>query len=150
MTKALYQTAKALLGKTKHLQEIHLLQFGNLLKKIIFSRSITPISYKSDRRYGLNFIMIMGMPIVVDDNYKTHREKTMDKLEYNKKTLNILIKNKQDLMTAESRILTAMVIDLQHYEETIPFVTQKLFEISDTILRIDEQIVKCRKAIKKT
>ena len=74
----------------------------------------------------------------------------MDKLEYNKETLNILIKNKQDLMTAESRILTAMVIDLQHYEETIPFVTQKLFEISDTILRIDEQIVKCRKAIKKT
>jgi len=74
----------------------------------------------------------------------------MDKLEYNKETLNILIKNKRDLMTAESRILTAMVIDLQHYEETIPFVTQKLFEISDTILRIDEQIVKCRKAIKKT
>jgi len=74
----------------------------------------------------------------------------MDKLEYNKETLNILIKNKKDLMTAESRILTAMVIDLQHYEETIPFVTQKLFEISDTILRIDEQIVKCRKAIKKT
>ena len=74
----------------------------------------------------------------------------MDKLEYNKETLNILIKNKKDLKTAESRILTAMVIDLQHYEETIPFVTQKLFEISDTILRIDEQIVKCRKAIKKT
>jgi len=72
MTKALYQTAKISLGKIKNLLEIHLLQFGNLLKKIIFSRSITPISYKSDRRYGLNFIMIMDMPVVVDDNHKTH------------------------------------------------------------------------------
>ena len=62
MTKALYQTAKALLGKTKHLQETHLLQSGNLLKKIIISLFITLISYKNAEPRGLNFIMMLVFP----------------------------------------------------------------------------------------
>ena len=33
--------------------------------------------------------------------------------------------------------------------ETIPFITQKLFEIAETILLVQEQIVKCKKEIKK-
>lgn len=74
----------------------------------------------------------------------------MDKPEYNRETLKLLIRNKKDLELAEKRILMAMVIDLQHREDTIPFVTQKLFEISDTILRIDQQIKKCQEAIKKS
>lgn len=37
--------------------------------RIIISRFITPISYKNDKRYGLYFIMIMDMPVVVDENY---------------------------------------------------------------------------------
>tara|TARA_R110002167_G_scaffold41200_1_gene125938 strand:+ start:147 stop:371 length:225 start_codon:yes stop_codon:yes gene_type:complete len=74
----------------------------------------------------------------------------MENLEYNKATLKLLIKNKKDLEEAEKRILMAIVIDLQQREETIPFVTQKLFEISDTILLIKQQIEKCREAIKKS
>ena len=69
MMKALYRVAKTSSEKIKHLLGIHLLQFGNLLMKIIISRFITPISYKSDKRHGLYFIMIMDMPVVVDDNY---------------------------------------------------------------------------------
>ena len=74
----------------------------------------------------------------------------MDNVEYNKETLKILIKNRKELEEAEKRILMAMVIDLQQREETIPFVTKKLFEISDTILLIKQQIKKCRDAIKKS
>ena len=69
MTKALYQVAKKSLEKTNCWAETVLLQYGSRLMRIIFSRSITPISYKNDVRHGLNFIMIMGMPVVVDDNY---------------------------------------------------------------------------------
>lgn len=69
MMKVLYRAVKILSEKTKHLLETHLLPSGSLLMKIIISRFITPISYKNDRRHGLNFIMVMGMPVVVDDNY---------------------------------------------------------------------------------
>ena len=69
MMKVLYQNVKILLERTKNLLGIHLLQYGSLLKKIIISRFITPISYRNDRRHGLNFIMIMDMPVVVEDNY---------------------------------------------------------------------------------
>lgn len=74
----------------------------------------------------------------------------MENAQYNKETLKILIKNKKDLEEAEKRILFAMNIDFQQREVTIPFVTQKLFEISNTILLITEQIEKCREAMKKS
>lgn len=74
----------------------------------------------------------------------------MERAQYNKETLKILIKNKKDLEEAEKRILFAMNIDFQQREETIPFVTQKLFEISNTILLLTEQIEKCREAMKKS
>ncbi len=74
----------------------------------------------------------------------------MENAQYNKETLKILIKNKKDLEEAEKRILFAMNIDFQQREVTIPFVTQKLFEISNTILLLTEQIEKCREAMKKS
>lgn len=74
----------------------------------------------------------------------------MERAQYNKETLKILIKNKKDLEEAEKRILFAMNIDFQQREVTIPFVTQKLFEISNTILLLTEQIEKCREAMKKS
>lgn len=74
----------------------------------------------------------------------------MESAQYNKETLKILIKNKKDLEEAEKRILFAMNIDFQQREVTIPFVTQKLFEISNTILLLTEQIEKCREAMKKS
>lgn len=74
----------------------------------------------------------------------------MERAQYNKETLKILISNKKELKEAEKRILFAMNIDFQQREETIPFVTQKLFEISNTILLLTEQIEKCREAMKKS
>lgn len=74
----------------------------------------------------------------------------MERAQYNKETLKILIKNKKDLEEAEKRILFAINIDFQQREVTIPFVTQKLFEISNTILLLTEQIEKCREAMKKS
>ena len=74
----------------------------------------------------------------------------MDRAEYNKETLKILQRNRAELITAEKRILQCMVIEYQQGEETIPFVTQKLFEICETLVLIDEQIVKCKKQIKKS
>ena len=74
----------------------------------------------------------------------------MENLEYNKATLKLLVENKKALLEAERRILIAIVIDLQQGEDTIPMVTEKLFEISDTILLLNEQIEKCREAIKKS
>tara|TARA_R110002074_G_C12111382_1_gene626092 strand:+ start:265 stop:489 length:225 start_codon:yes stop_codon:yes gene_type:complete len=74
----------------------------------------------------------------------------MENLEYNKATLKLLVDNKKTLLEAERRILVAIVIDLQQGEETVPIVTEKLFEISDTILLLTDQIEKCRRAIKKS
>ena len=73
----------------------------------------------------------------------------MENLEYNKATLKLLVENKKTLLEAERRILLAIAIDLQQGEETVPMVTEKLFEISDTIMLLAEQIEKCRRAMKK-
>ena len=73
----------------------------------------------------------------------------MEKAEYNRATLKLLQRNLRDLMSAEKTILHAMAIEAQRGEETIPFITQKLFEIAETILLVEEQIVKCKKEIKK-
>ena len=74
----------------------------------------------------------------------------MEKAEYNKATLKLLQRNLRDLMAAEKTILHAMAIEFQEGLDTIPFITQKLFEISETILLVEEQIVKCKKQIKKS
>ena len=74
----------------------------------------------------------------------------MENLEYNKATLKLLVDNKKTLLEAERRILLAIVIDLQQGEETVPMVTEKLFEISDTILLLMDQIEKCQRAIRKS
>jgi len=74
----------------------------------------------------------------------------MENLEYNKATLKLLVDNKKTLLEAERRILLAIVIDLQQGEETVPMVTEKLFEISDTIMLLADQIEKCRRSMKKS
>jgi|TARA_R110001592_G_scaffold72792_2_gene222408 hypothetical protein len=74
----------------------------------------------------------------------------MKKAEYNKATLKLLQRNLRDLTSAEKTILHAMAIEYQEGLETIPFITQKLFEIAETILLVEEQIVKCKKEIKKS
>ena len=74
----------------------------------------------------------------------------MENLEYNKATLKLLVDNKKTLLEAERRILLAIVIDLQQGEETVPMVTEKLFDISDTILLLMDQIEKCQRAIRKS
>jgi len=74
----------------------------------------------------------------------------MENLEYNKATLKLLVENKKTLLEAERRILLAIVIDLQQGEETVSMVTEKLFEISDTILLLTDQIGKCQRAIRKS
>ena len=74
----------------------------------------------------------------------------MENLEYNKATLKLLVENKKALLEAERRILLAIVIDHQQGEGTVPMVTEKLFEISDTIMLLTEQIEKCQRAIRKS
>ena len=74
----------------------------------------------------------------------------MENLEYNKATLKLLVENKKALLEAERRILLAIVIDHQQGEDTVPMVTEKLFEISDTIMLLTDQIEKCQRAIKKS
>jgi hypothetical protein len=74
----------------------------------------------------------------------------MENLEYNKATLKLLIRNKETLVEAERRILQAIAIDYQQGEDTVPMVTEKLFEISDTIMLLAEQIEKCQREIRKS
>lgn len=70
-------------------------------------------------------------------------------MEYNMKTLKTLVRNQRELITAEKRILQAIAIDYQEGIETDPFVTKKLFEISDLILALSENIKKCQEEIRK-
>lgn len=65
------------------------------------------------------------------------------------KTLKTLVRNQRELITAEKRILQAIAIDYQEGIETDPFVTKKLFEISDLILALNENIKKCQEEIRK-
>ena len=69
MMNKLYQNVNQLLEKTKNLIETLLLRYGNRLMETIYTLPTTPISYKNDRRYGLNFRIISGVPFVVNDNY---------------------------------------------------------------------------------
>jgi len=72
-----------------------------------------------------------------------------EKAEYNEQTLKLLLRNSKELENAESRILEAIAVDCLEGKETHPFVTEKLFEISELIMQIGEQIRKCKKEIRK-
>jgi hypothetical protein len=70
-------------------------------------------------------------------------------MEYNMTTLKTLVRNQRELLLAEKRILQAIAIDYQEGIETDPYVTKKLFEISDLILALNENIKKCQEEIRK-
>lgn len=72
-----------------------------------------------------------------------------EKAEYNEQTLKLLLRNFRELENAENRILEAIAIDYMESKETHPFVTEKLFEISDLIMQIASQIAKCKREIEK-
>ena len=64
-------------------------------------------------------------------------------------TLKTLVRNQRELLLAEKRILQAIAIDYQEGIETDPYVTKKVFEISDLILTLNENIKKCQEEIRK-
>ena len=65
------------------------------------------------------------------------------------KILRTLKRNKEELLNAEKTILIAIAVDASHGMETEPCVTEKIFEISDLILRVSERIAQCEEKIKK-
>ena len=65
------------------------------------------------------------------------------------KTLKLLVRNKRELEKAEERILEAIAIDYRQGIQTEEFVTQKVFEISNLILALNENIKKCQEKIRK-
>lgn len=67
----------------------------------------------------------------------------------NMKTLKLLVRNKRELEKAEERILEAIAIDCMNGIQTDEYVTQKIFEISNLILALNENIKKCQEKIRK-
>tara|TARA_R100000388_G_scaffold76648_1_gene55725 strand:+ start:1834 stop:2052 length:219 start_codon:yes stop_codon:yes gene_type:complete len=65
------------------------------------------------------------------------------------KTLKLLLRNKRELEKAEVRILEAIGMDYAMGIETDKFVTEKIFEISNLILTLNESIKKCQEKIRK-
>tara|TARA_R100000030_G_scaffold43178_1_gene32561 strand:- start:573 stop:791 length:219 start_codon:yes stop_codon:yes gene_type:complete len=65
------------------------------------------------------------------------------------KTLKLLVRNKRELEKAEERILEAIAMDYRQGIQTEEFVTQKVFEISNLILALNENIKKCQEKIRK-
>ena len=65
------------------------------------------------------------------------------------KTLKLLVRNKRELEKAEERILEAIAMDYRQGIQTEEFVTQKVFEISNLILALNESIKKCQEKIRK-
>ena len=65
------------------------------------------------------------------------------------KTLKLLVRNKRELEKAEERILEAIAMDFREGIQTNEFVTQKVFEISNLILALNENIKKCQEKIRK-
>ena len=65
------------------------------------------------------------------------------------KTLKLLVRNKRELEKAEQRILEAIAMDYRQGIQTEEFVTQKVFEISNLILALNENIKKCQEKIRK-
>ena len=64
-------------------------------------------------------------------------------------TLRTLKRNKRELLNAEEKILQAIYIDCRNGLLTDPLITEKIFEISDLILRVNAKIEECREQIKK-
>jgi len=65
------------------------------------------------------------------------------------KTLKLLVRNKRELEKAEERILEAIAMDFREGIQTNEFVTQKVFEISNLILALNENIKNCQEKIRK-
>ena len=64
-------------------------------------------------------------------------------------TLRTLKRNKRELLMAEKRILEAVAVDYMNGFETDPIVSEKIFEISDLILKVSVKIEECREQLKK-
>lgn len=64
-------------------------------------------------------------------------------------TLRTLKRNKRELLMAEKRILEAVVVDYMNGFESDPIVSEKIFEISDLILKVSVKIEECREQLKK-
>lgn len=60
-----------------------------------------------------------------------------------------LVKNKAEMLKAEERILQAICMDCEEGIETDGFVIEKVFEISNIILALNESIKKCQEKIRK-
>jgi len=65
------------------------------------------------------------------------------------KLLKLLLRNKRELEKAEERILEAIAVDYANGIHTEEFVTQKVFEVSNLILAVNENIKKCQEKIRK-
>lgn len=70
-------------------------------------------------------------------------------MDENIKTLKLLVRNKRELEKAEEKILEAIAVDYMEGIQTEEFVTQKVFEISNLILALNENIKKCQEKIRK-
>ena len=64
-------------------------------------------------------------------------------------TLRTLKRNKKDLLKAEDAILTAVAMDYREGIPTDPLVTEKIFEISHLIQKVEIKIEECREILKK-
>ena len=64
-------------------------------------------------------------------------------------TLRTLKRNKKELLLAEQRILEAVAVDYMNGFLTDPVITEKIFEISDLILKVSVKIEECREKLKK-
>ena len=64
-------------------------------------------------------------------------------------TLRTLKRNKKELLAAEERILEAVSVDYMNGFQTDPIVTEKIFEISELIVKVSIKIKECREQLKK-
>ena len=64
-------------------------------------------------------------------------------------TLRTLKRKKKEILKAEETILMAVAMDWQNGIQTDPIVTEKIFEISDLILKLTIKIQECREQLKK-
>jgi hypothetical protein len=71
------------------------------------------------------------------------------KIECTAKTLRKLLKNKKELLNAESIILQTLAIDHMEGIETESYVTEKIFEISNLIMHLTDNIKECQKKLRK-
>ena len=63
--------------------------------------------------------------------------------------LRTLKRNKKDRLKAEDAILTAVAMDYREGIPTDPLVTEKIFEISHLIQKVNTKIEECREILKK-